>query len=307
MMSAVVTNVLVLVGALLLETTLIDADSNDCIIYDVLAENTHVTHDGETILKCMSLCNEEPIIKWYVGKEEKQSKKGTAEGFRDAKIYEQNLTATMLNKGTEFICSVECGTELLNETITVYVGDPPMIETVIPPVQRIFKGRDTNIECKGHSKEYTRVIWMKDGYKIPPVKTNYQSGTFTSLLQVINVTHDVVYTCKAHNIYGITERTAEIRLGQPPVILEMKTNSSLPILTGESVMVTCLIQFDGNISVMWLEDKEEVSTTEDSVDTLTEKEFHFTYDSVLKTFNASCHAINTFGTITKSLELETSC
>ncbi|XP_076335830.1 titin-like isoform X2 [Tachypleus tridentatus] len=267
-------------------------DSNDYIIYDIVVKNKHVSRGGETILKCLSLCNEEPTIKWYVAMEEKQSEKGTAEGFGDAEIYNQKLKAEMINERTKFVCSVKCGTELVNETITVFVGDPPMIETVISSVQRTVKGNDTDIECKGHSKGHTHVIWVKDGHKISSVKTDHQSGTFTSTLQVMNVTHNVVYTCKAHNIYGITNRTAEIRIGQPSAILEMKTATSLPVLTGENVTVTCLIQFDGNILVTWLKDKEEVSTNKDSADTLTKKEFHFMYSSVLMTFNASCNGCN---------------
>ncbi|XP_076335831.1 uncharacterized protein LOC143239003 isoform X3 [Tachypleus tridentatus] len=259
MMRAVVISVLVLVGALVLETTLIDADSNDYIIYDIVVKNKHVSRGGETILKCLSLCNEEPTIKWYVAMEEKQSEKGTAEGFGDAEIYNQKLKAEMINERTKFVCSVKCGTELVNETITVFVGDPPMIETVISSVQRTVKGNDTDIECKGHSKGHTHVIWVKDGHKISSVKTDHQSGTFTS---------------------------------QPSAILEMKTATSLPVLTGENVTVTCLIQFDGNILVTWLKDKEEVSTNKDSADTLTKKEFHFMYSSVLMTFNASCNGCN---------------
>ncbi|CAH1270966.1 HMCN1 [Branchiostoma lanceolatum] len=195
------------------------------------------------------------------------------------------------------MASNEVGTDQLR--IKLFVHVPPTIGPGAAYVTALVNF-PALLSCEVTGVPAPAVTWYHEGALLDLDELNYQLLPSGSLrITAVKLSDQGVFTCKASNTQGTSERDLILQVQEPPIIEEGQTSNVM--MVGEVITLECKVSGVPTPTVEWLKDGSVVPMTDRT--SLVSTGLQISAAVVRDSGLYSCTATNAAGTATRQIQL----
>lgn len=140
--------------------------------------------------------------------------------------------------------------------LSAVLPDPPIV-TALASIE-VLPGSRVELWCSVLTETPAKVQWIMDRRTLGPVLTRIGSANVTYIIASITSKDQGPYTCFASNVGGTARASTTVNVKVPrPVVVDQ--NTSLTLVTGDAVILSCAPDGDPPFKVLWRKDGNELT------------------------------------------------